>query len=76
MTGNLEKAQQTLELWAQTYPREAGPHGLMSGTVYQCTGNYEEAIEEAKKAIDLDPDFAPGYDNLAYSYFFLDAPGP
>ncbi|MGC2659129.1 MAG: winged helix-turn-helix domain-containing protein [Bryobacteraceae bacterium] len=75
VTGNLEKAKQTLELWAQTYPREAGPHGLMSGTVYQCTGNYEEAIEEAKKAIALDPDFTPGYDNLAYSYFFLDRAG-
>ncbi len=75
VTGNLEKAKQTLELWARTYPREAAPHGLMSGTVYQCTGNYKESIEEAKKAIALDPDFTPGYANLAYGYFFLDRAG-
>lgn len=75
VTGNLEKAKQTLQLWAQTYPREAGPHGLMSGTVYQCTGNYEESIEEAKEAIALDPDFTPGYANLAYSYFYLERAG-
>ena len=75
VTGNLEKAKQTLELWTQTYPREAGPHGLLSGTVYQCTGKYEESIEEAKKAIALDPDFTPGYANLAYSYFYLDRAG-
>ena len=31
VTGNLEKAQQTCELWAQTYPRDANPHGFLSG---------------------------------------------
>ena len=60
MTGNLEKAQQTCELWAQTYPRDVDAHGLLSGFSSQGTGQYEKAIEEAKKAIGLDPDFALG----------------
>ncbi len=38
VTGNLEKAQETFELWAQTYPREINkepnPHGLLSGLIY------------------------------------------
>ncbi len=75
VTGNLEKAQETLELWAQTYPREAGPLGLLSGSVYQCMGKYGESIEVAKKAIALDPDFTPGYINLAFSYLYLHHPG-
>jgi tRNA A-37 threonylcarbamoyl transferase component Bud32/tetratricopeptide (TPR) repeat protein len=72
VTGNLEKAQQTLELWAQIYPREITPHGLMSGFVCQSPGKYEKATEEAEKAIAIDPDFPPPYVNLAFSYVYLD----
>ena len=71
VTGNLEKARETLELWTQTYPRDSDPHGLLSGFSTQGTGRYEQSIEEAKKAIALDPDYAPAYVNLAYSYFYL-----
>ena len=59
VTGNLEKAKQTCELWAQTYPRDGNPHGLLSGFISQGSGKYERAVEEAKKAIDLDPDLGP-----------------
>jgi eukaryotic-like serine/threonine-protein kinase len=70
VTGNLEKAQQTCELWARTYPRSVAPHGLLSGFMTQGSGQYEKSIEEAKTAISLDPDFTPAYINLAYSYFY------
>jgi DNA-binding winged helix-turn-helix (wHTH) protein/tetratricopeptide (TPR) repeat protein len=72
MTGNLEKAQQTCQLWAQAYPRDISPHGLISGFIYQGSGQYEKAIEEAQEAIRMDPYFTPAYINLAYSYFYLD----
>jgi len=75
VTGNLEDAQQTCELWAQTYPRDAVPHGLLSADVDQGSGKYEMSIEEARKAIALDPDFVPGYENLAFSYLYLDRLG-
>jgi serine/threonine protein kinase/predicted Zn-dependent protease len=71
VTGNLEKAQQTCELWAQTYPREINSHGLLSGGIYPALGKYEKAVEAAQKGIELDPDFAFGYSNLAFSYIFL-----
>ena len=71
VTGNLEKAQQACELWEQTYPRDAYPHGLLSGFLYQGTGKYERSIQEAKAAIAFDSDFTPGYINLAYSYLAL-----
>ena len=73
VTGNLEKAQETGELWAQTYPRDRVPHGFLSW-ISQEVGKYEESIEESQKAIGLDPDFTPGYVNLAWAYVFLDHP--
>ena len=68
VTGDLEKAQHTCELWAQTYPREMLPHALLAGLIYQATGQYERAVKESTAVIKLDPDFAIGYDILAYSY--------
>ena len=64
VTGNLEKAQQTCAAWAQTYPRERAPHGFLA-LIYSVFGKYEKAIEESKKEIELDPDFAIGYFHLA-----------
>jgi tetratricopeptide (TPR) repeat protein len=71
VTGNMEKAQQTCELWAQTYPRDAMPHAFLSGVVYPITANYERAVEESSRVIALDPGFVVGYWNLAYSYEYL-----
>jgi tetratricopeptide (TPR) repeat protein len=72
VTGNLEKAQQTCELWAHTYPRDKQPHGLLSSLVYQELGKYEKSIDEGKIAIGLDPDFTPGYVNQIWSSLYLD----
>jgi len=72
VTGNLEKEQQTLQLWAQTYPRDRDAHGLLSGFASQGSGQYEKSIEEANIALGIDPDFAPGYVNVAFAYFYLD----
>ena len=72
VTGNLEKAYQTCALWTQTYPRDIDAHGLFSGYTTKGTGKYLKSIEEAKKALALDPDFLPGYLNLAYGYIYLD----
>ena len=59
VTGNLEKAYQTLELWLQTYPRgnrDPSPEGLLGGLSTHGTGRFERAIEGSKKAIAADPD--------------------
>lgn len=72
VTGNLEKARETLELWARTYPRDADAHGILSGFSTQGTGRLEESIAEANTTIELEPDHAYGYVNKAYAYFLLD----
>ena len=72
VTGNLEKEQQTLQLWAQTYPRDRDAHGLLSGFASQGSGQYEKSIDQGNIALGIDPDFAIGYVNVAFSYFFLD----
>ena len=62
VTGNLEKAYQTLELWSQTYPRRgamlANAQGLLGGISTHGTGRFERAIEAAQEGIAADPDLA------------------
>jgi eukaryotic-like serine/threonine-protein kinase len=65
VTGNLEKAQETCETWIHSYPREFGPHGFLSGVILRTFGKYEEGAENAKRFIDLNPDFPIGYHLLA-----------
>jgi DNA-binding winged helix-turn-helix (wHTH) protein/tetratricopeptide (TPR) repeat protein len=74
-TGNLEKAQQTCDLWVQAYPRAWLPHGLLSGGIYNTLGKYEKSVDEAKIAIGIDPDFSIGYSILAGSYLALGRTG-
>jgi serine/threonine protein kinase/Tfp pilus assembly protein PilF len=72
VTGNLEKAFQTLELWMQTFPRRSeypNPHDLLGGIATQGTGRFERAIATSQEAIAVDPGFVFGYANLATSYF-------
>lgn len=71
VTGNLEEAQQTCETWIRTYPRDALPHTLLSGYISKARGAYTEATDQARKAIELDPDFAVAYYGLAVNYVYL-----
>jgi eukaryotic-like serine/threonine-protein kinase len=75
VTGNLEKAYQTLESWYQTYPRGGEPPtplDLLGGLSTHGTGRFERAIETSQKEIAANPDVVFGYGSLASSYFFLD----
>ena len=70
VTGNLEKALQTCELWVQTYPREIHPYGLLGAMLYPTFGKYEKGVEAAKQLIERDPDFPIGYLQLAFNTQF------
>jgi tetratricopeptide (TPR) repeat protein len=72
VTGNLEDAYQTLELWHRTYPRDINTLGLLGGLSTHGTGRFQRVIETAKEVIAEDPDVFFGYHNLASTYFFLD----
>ena len=67
ISGDLEKANQTCELWARAYPRDEIPH-LLIGLNYEYLGRYEQAISEDLKAIELNPDYAVTYSNLMEVY--------
>lgn len=71
VSGNLGKARETCELWTRAYPRDIGPHAFLSGGVSFGAGQYEKGVQEAQKSIEIDPDFAFGYSNLAANYIFL-----
>ncbi|HLN01622.1 MAG TPA: protein kinase [Bryobacteraceae bacterium] len=73
VTGNLEKALQTCKAWAQTYPRELMAPRFLA-LIYFVFGQYEKAIEETRKSVELDPDFGPGYSFIADDYQRLDRP--
>jgi tetratricopeptide (TPR) repeat protein len=68
---NLELARQTLESWAQKYPGDLEPHGFLSAFTTQGSGHYDKAAEEGLKAIELDPDYSIGYENVAFAYIYL-----
>ena len=48
VTGELEKAIQTYEMWAKTYPRSSEPFGNL-GVDYTYLGEYEKGVKPASK---------------------------
>jgi eukaryotic-like serine/threonine-protein kinase len=72
VTGNLERELQTLTLWAQTYPRDSVPHGLLAGFATHGTGRYELCLEEAPKATALDPEIIFPHLSLITCNLFLE----
>jgi DNA-binding winged helix-turn-helix (wHTH) protein/tetratricopeptide (TPR) repeat protein len=66
-TGDLEKSNQTCELWARAYPRDHFPHQLMSLNS-EYLGHYEKAISEGLQALRLNPDVGIVYSNLMEDY--------
>jgi tetratricopeptide (TPR) repeat protein len=72
VTGNLERLQQTGELWEQAYPRDSFVRGATLPVAYAGLGKYERMVEEGERAIELDPDSGqPAYFNLASGYICL-----
>ena len=69
-TGELEKSNQTYELWAQAYPRDVIPHANL-GYNYGFLGQYEKAVAESLEALRLNPDADFVYGNLITYYAYL-----
>ena len=69
--GNEEQTRQTAESWVQMYPRDARAHSFLSGMANKVAGRFDVAAGEARKTIELDPDFAIGYLNLALNNAYM-----
>ena len=72
VTGDLDRALQAFDLWAQTYPRTFNWYGLASGFVTKGAGRYEGCIQRAAKAEAAEPQSPFGYLNAAACYMYLD----
>jgi len=71
VTGDLQKMEQICDEWKQTYPREVLPSRFLVSIVYAVTGRFEEALEDSRKSIELEPDFAHNYMILSHEYIAL-----
>ena len=72
VTGDLERAFQTVTLWTQTYPRDLNAHGLRGGYSAHGTGRYEDVLQSAERALAIDPDFVFGHSESVSANMFLD----
>jgi eukaryotic-like serine/threonine-protein kinase len=70
VTGDLEQARKTYELWAQIYPREQVT-AVNLGVVYQTLGQYDKSLAEFREAMRLSSSDSLNYGNLATGYVHL-----
>ncbi len=70
LTGNLEKAQETAETWAEIYTREASRAPTCRGST-RCSAGLQKSRDNGRMAVAFDPTFPPGWKNLASSYLLL-----
>jgi serine/threonine protein kinase len=69
---NLELARQTLESWEQRYPTDLMPRGFLAAFTSAGTGHYQTAVDEGLKAIEIDPNYSIGYQNVTFAYLYMD----
>jgi tetratricopeptide (TPR) repeat protein len=69
-TGESDRTIESLELWKQIYPRDPLPRNYLA-LMYQTIGQFEKAVEEAREAIRLNPNYAPARRTLAAALFGL-----
>jgi tetratricopeptide (TPR) repeat protein len=70
VTGDLEKARQVYELWAQIYPREPVPPTNL-GVIYQTIGQYDKSLAEFREALRLSPADSINFGNMVLGYIHL-----
>jgi tetratricopeptide (TPR) repeat protein len=69
-TGELEKANETCELWAQSYPRDDVPVAIL-GNNHTVAGQWDRALPEILQSLRLEPNDAIVYSNLGQTYLAL-----
>ena len=72
-TGDLEAGRKTCDLWAQTYPHDAIPPGVLSA-IYTVLGDYDKGLAASQEILKRDPGSGLGYGNLVSSYLNVNRP--
>jgi eukaryotic-like serine/threonine-protein kinase len=67
VTGDLEKARQTYELWSESYPRDFIPVSVLAG-IYTQLGQYDRALTQSRRALSLNPSNPGMYASLVAAY--------
>jgi tetratricopeptide (TPR) repeat protein len=73
VTGELDQAIQTYELWIKSYPQDEVPPGNL-GAIYSGLGQYDKSLAETQESLRLEPNDVVSYGNLAESYVALNHP--
>src|SRR5580658_1890762 len=68
--GDLDKAVETYQLWAEDYPHDNVPRGNL-GQIYGFLGQYDSGVTELLEDLRLNPDTVAGYNNLMSHYTAL-----
>jgi serine/threonine protein kinase len=71
VTGNLEAARTSYQLWTQTYPHDDEPPTNL-WTTFTLMGDYPKAHAAALQALKINPGSGNNVVNLAYSYQWID----
>ena len=66
-SGQLDKGITAYELYRQTYPRDSTPFNNLA-SIYNQLGQFDNALENAKHAVEIDPDMVSAYWNVAVAY--------
>lgn len=67
VTGNLEAARQSYELWAQTYPRDHIPSNNLA-VIYNGLGDYDRGLTFSQQTLKLNPASGTSYGNLVSAF--------
>ncbi len=70
VTGDIDKATETYEIWSRMYPRDPVPFNGLAAR-YQIVGQFEKAAVAAREALRLRSNHYLPYANLATSYLAL-----
>ena len=67
VTGELEKALANYQLWEREYPNDYSPY-INCSVIYLSLGQYDKAAEQARRAVEAEPDGVLGYSALVSAY--------
>jgi len=70
VVGDLDKAAEIYQVWAEVYPRDEKPVGNL-GLLYGYTGQHEKALSQAREALRLQPASGLRYANLVQNFVRL-----